>query len=219
MAYKPSVSMIFLCGAKRSGKSTSAKNEFLKGKSRVVVFDTLGEYHDLAGYVQARTIPEVLKFIKTGWKKGFKIAYFPRSGDRLKQLDDLCKVLLKVQKPYFEGSDTRQIWLVAEELNESFPNTGGNAPKGAVYFPEVCSRGGHYGVNIIGISQRPAEVHARFRGNLDTVRCYRLAFQADIKTVNDMMPAGTKHDFFTMEAHEYVQIEGKNITKGKNILK
>lgn len=218
MAHKPSVKMIFCCGAKRSGKSTSVKGDDLKGKNRVIVFDTLGEYHDLKGFKQARKLADILKIIKAGWKKGFKIAYFPVAGDRIKQLDDLCKMILQVQMPYFESKDTRQVWLVVEELNESFPNTGGNAPRGAQYFPELCSRGGHYGVNIIGISQRPAEVHARFRGNVDVVRSYRLAFAEDIKTVGNMLPKGETPDFFNMETHEFIQIEGKNIKRGKNKL-
>ena len=225
MAHKPSVKMVGIFGAKRSGKSTGAKKDFINkimNQSNVFggfIFDTLDEYDGEAGFKRAGSLKEVINLVKNGWNNGFKIAYAPPKGDRVKQLNDFCDLILKIMRPYYDGKDTRQILLVVEELNESFPNSGGaNLPKGADGFGELCSRGGHYGVNVIGLAQRPAEVHGRFRGQLDTIRSYRLAFLPDIKTIESMLPRGENFDFFNLEAHHFVQIEGSTITTGVNKL-
>ena len=53
--------------------------------------------------------------------------------------------------------------LVVEEMNLSFPVAGGVHK--CTGFAEICSRGRHYGIDVIGASQRIAEVDTRFRGN------------------------------------------------------
>ena len=52
------------------------------------------------------------------------------------------------------------------------PPVAGGAEK-SPGFAEMCSRGRHYGLDMIGVSQRIAEVSTRFRGNCSETVVFR----------------------------------------------
>ncbi|MGH1445568.1 MAG: hypothetical protein ACRBBO_05940 [Cognatishimia sp.] len=164
MSASSNAGRIGIWGRSGAGKSTFAKKR-LKGQKRIVVFDPLDEYGprgDKICTITVHSLPEVLEAMKADWR-GFKIAFVPRSGQEPRYLSALCRLLLKAQQPFKDTGKGAGITLVVEEMNLSFPVHGGEAKSPG--FAEICSRGRHYGIEVIGLSQRIAEVSLRFRGN------------------------------------------------------
>jgi DNA helicase HerA-like ATPase len=152
-------------GASGSGKSAYTKKR-LKGRKRVVVFDPLEEYSGK----KVSTIKGVEREMVRRWAD-FVISYSPQIGKEAANLNDLSRFLLAVQRPFKEGKKGRPLTLVVEEMNSSFPVSGGAAK--CPYFAEICSRGRHYGIEVFGVSQRLAEVDTRFRGNCTETVVFR----------------------------------------------
>ncbi|WP_323006775.1 hypothetical protein [Pseudorhodobacter sp.] len=138
---------------------------YLTGARRVVVFDPLGEYQ-AEGFKplehRAGGLDAVRVAMRDNWS-GFRLAYVPPAGKEAAALSGLSRLLMKAQTPYFNGGGGPQMTLVVEEMNLSFPVAGG--VEKAAGFADICSRGRHYGIEVVGVSQRIAEVATRFRGN------------------------------------------------------
>lgn len=132
----------------------------------------------------------------------------------MKALDLLSKLLKYAQRPFFEGVDDREITLLVEEMNISYPVTG--VPHALGGFPDLCSRGRHFGVEIIGLSQRIAEVNTRFRGNCTETYVFRQKGPRDLKAaaseLGDVKPA----EIQALQPHCYIHEKDGTITKGKN---
>jgi DNA helicase HerA-like ATPase len=148
-------------GRSGSGKSSYVK-KLLKSQKRLVIFDPLAEYgqalHVRTVEHRARnSLDEVRQAMIANWA-GFRVAYVPPAGKEA--------AALSAQQPFKDGKrGAKMLTLVVEEMNLSFPVAGG-AQK-CPGFADVCSRGRHYGIEIIGVSQRIAEVATRFRNNCD----------------------------------------------------
>jgi hypothetical protein len=132
---------------------------------RVVVFDPLAEYR-AEGFKalehRAGGLDGVRVAMRQNWS-GFRLAYVPPAGKEAAALSGLCRLLMKAQTPFFEGKATAKITLIVEEMNLCFPVSGGVEKSPG--FADVCSRGRHFGIEVVGVSQRIAEVATRFRGN------------------------------------------------------
>lgn len=202
-------------GARGRGKSTKTKL-LIKALKRVVVYDPMGEYARIDIYKRCGSIKEVMDALKRGWKRGFKIAYVP-VGDHAQCLHDLCKLLMHVQKPYFDEKDTRQMTLVVEEMNLSFPVTKLSP---ALYGMQMMTlQGRHYGINVIGVTQRPAEVSATYRGNCECIYVFGLAQGMDFKAVSDTIGREHETKVRALKQHEFLkwQSDGR-VELGKNRL-
>lgn len=164
MVAKSDAGRIGIFGRSGSGKSAYAKR-MLKGRGRVVIFDPLEEYkaRALVRHSRRDSLDQVRRAMAADWR-GFQVAYVPPAGKEAAALSALCRLLLAAQDPYRRTGKGAGLTLVVEEMNLAFPVAGGadNCPG----FAEVCSRGRHSGIEVIGISQRIAEVSTRFRGNL-----------------------------------------------------
>lgn len=203
-------------GRSGSGKSSYVKR-LIKGRKRLVIFDPLAEYSAALRIGEVRhtrrdSLDDVLKAMETNWR-GFRVAYVPPAGMEEKALSALCVTLLEAQQPFKEGKrGALPMTLVVEEMNMSFPVAGGAQKSPG--FADVCSRGRHYGIEVIGVSQRIAEVATRFRNNCtETVvlaqkgdRDFRAAaaeLGVDVATV-----AGLKN-------LEYLHEKNGEVTRGK----
>lgn len=160
MAVKSNAGRIGIWGRSGSGKSTYAKS-LIRGRARVVVFDPLGEY-GAQGFREVSSVDMVRAEMRKNWR-GFRVALVPRAGREPVYLSQLCKLLMRAQQPYKDHGRGPGLTLVVEEMSLSFPVSGG--VQRAPGFAQVCSMGRHYGIEVIGISQRIAEVATRFRGN------------------------------------------------------
>jgi DNA helicase HerA-like ATPase len=152
-------------GATGSGKSSYVKRQLAKRK-RVVIFDPQGEYDA----TQAQSVEAVRLEMMRNWS-GFRIAYRPPPGKEAAALSALCKLITFAQTPFKKTGTGSALVLVVEEMNLSFPVSGGAAK--CPGFAQICSRGRHYGVEVWGVSQRIAEVDKRFRGNCTETVVFR----------------------------------------------
>jgi DNA helicase HerA-like ATPase len=167
---------IAVFGRSGSGKSTLTKT-MLRDRDRVVVVDPMEEYARARGFVRADRVAQVLVHLRRSWSRSFRIAFVPAAMREPSELHALSLVLLQAQAPYYEERDDRKLTLVVEELNKAFPVAA--LPRELYGFGEVCSRGRHYGIEVIGVSQRPAEVNTRFRGNTTASYWFALAEAVD----------------------------------------
>lgn len=148
-------------GRSGSGKSSYVKKRIKRGR-RIVIFDPLDEYGREGFRSIGPSVDQVRGAMRRNWR-GFRIAYVPPVGKEVQALSILSNLLLAAQGNFKNGTSSAGITLVVEEMNTCFPVAGG-AEK-CRGFAEICSRGRHYGIEVLGVSQRIAEVATRFRGN------------------------------------------------------
>jgi hypothetical protein len=161
-------------GARRQGKSTSVK-QFLGALKapRLIIFDPMDEYGAHADLV--RTLKELRALMRASPRK-YTLRYCPplRPGndDDMKALpgrfDGFCSIAL----------DTRDLTLVADELH--LVTKPSWAPPG---WSRCLTLGGHYGVRIIAVSHRPAQVDKVFFSLANLIFTCRLNFDDDVATL------------------------------------
>lgn len=172
-------------GASGSGKSTYTRKR-IATERRLVVFDVVGEYGGTGKMRTCRSIKELKEAMRAGWQRGFRLAYLPVAGQEETELHKVSQLLCGVQKPYFNAppsTNLPKITFAVEELNTGFPVH--QLPSDIRAFYEVCSRGRHYGLNVLGIAQRPAEINTRWRGNLSEVVSFQLTAPSDYTAIRD----------------------------------
>tara|TARA_R110002096_G_scaffold216523_2_gene404412 strand:+ start:93 stop:773 length:681 start_codon:yes stop_codon:yes gene_type:complete len=192
-------------GASGSGKSALVKEQILS-IPRLIVFDPLDEY-DCKKVV---TVEEVRAEMRRSFAR-FRLSMVPMSGGEAAALHLLCRLIMAAQEPFKRTGKGNKLTLVVEEMNLSFPVAGG-AQK-CRGFAEICSRGRHYGVEVIGVSQRIAEVDTRFRGNCTETVVFRQkgardrqAAAAELGTTVQQLPTNNL---------EYLHEKSGLLTKGK----
>lgn len=196
---KPNSARIGVFGASGSGKSTLAL-ALVKSSNRVIFFDPLD---DLPAKNRFTDLNRLEKFLVKNYQTGFRVAFVPDLGQAAKQLDELSKFLIKMQNG-FKFSDWAQlVTLFVDELNLSFPlNLSKTQSNNKFYF--LCCRGRHYGINIVGISQRMSQVDLPFRANLSDLFILRLADFNDIKNATNMLGAQWREPVQNLKNHEYI---------------
>ncbi|MGF1609731.1 MAG: helicase HerA domain-containing protein [Kiloniellales bacterium] len=216
MAVDSNAGRIGVWGRSGSGKSTYVK-ALIAARRRVVVFDPLSEYGRLRGFVTVRTVDAVRRELAKRWAGGFKIAYVPPSMSEAAALDRLALLVLAAQAPYRDGRDRRQLTLVVEEMNLSFPV--GGLPAELRGFGEICSRGRHYGIEVIGVSQRIAEVATRFRGNCTATVVFAQQGPRDLRAAADALGFADPTEIRALGDHAYLRAEAGQLSRGKNRLR
>lgn len=209
MTAASSARRIGVWGASGSGKSSYVKRA-TKGRRRVVVFDPLDEYGPLCR-VRVETVDAVRAAMRADWS-GFRIAYVPPAGQEPRALSQLCRLLIAAQAPFKMTGKGAGLTLIVEELNLSFPVSGGEAK--CTGFAEICSRGRHYGIEVYGLSQRIAEVATRFRGNCTETVVLRQQGPRDLKAATDAI-GGHKDAIAALRDLDYLHERGGTVTPGR----
>lgn len=140
---------------------------------RLLVWDPLHEYAKF-GQV-ANTLGEMLDGIKTTDGKArarFARILQPKAGGSARMFGLFCKLAHAI------GGCT----VVVEEL--ALVTQASRAPEG---WRELSLTGRHRGVVIMAGSQRPASIDKDFFSNCTRIRCGRLNYQADVKTMGDVL--------------------------------
>lgn len=198
-------------GRSGSGKSTLLK-ALLRGRRRVVIFDPMGE-HDGA---RADSLSDVLAAIRRGWRSDFRVRYVPGPMASLPDaLDGLAALVRDCQRPFIDGAETRVVTLAVDELAAAFPNR--QAPGSP--FGALCSRGRHFGVALIGTSQRPAEVSTTFRGNAGRTFFFSLADHVDVQAASAKLGPAAASRLLSFEAHRYLCAVDGRVLEGRNRLR
>lgn len=154
-------------GSSGSGKSLWVKSLLPTLPRPMFVFDPMREYGDFGGHHV--TLASLIAGVKNG---GQVFIFRPSQRAIEKQFDMLCRVALAVPG----------CTLIAEEL--SFVTKAGYSPAG---WREVITTGRHYGLTVIGITQRPALVDKTILSNATVIRVGRLNSAGDKKTMADAL--------------------------------
>lgn len=200
-------------GGRGSGKSTRVK-EMTAKNNRVIVIDPIGDYA-ASGFTSYKTFAGIYRAIKAGWKKGFRVVLdVSHSDNPERELLKLSADLFLIQKPYYEGKDDRKVTLIVEEMSILSPNV--TKAKDEQAFKKLNNLGRHYGVEIIGVSQRPAEVSPTFRGNCAEHYFFRLSDQIDFSNVARIVGNKNVETIRALKTHEYLHFSMGQVSLGKN---
>ncbi|MDG1286383.1 MAG: hypothetical protein P8P30_02335 [Rickettsiales bacterium] len=203
-------------GGRGQGKSTGVKARIAK-ESRVIVYDPMKEYHRERGFKAARSLNDVRKLMIAGRGMTYKIAYQPASQNHYQALHELCQYLFFAQQPYHQNKSKRQMVLVVEEMNLSAPSH--NLPVNQRGFSQAVLQGRHYGINIIGVTQRPKTIAPIFRDNADVENVYKLSCPDSVAYIEKKIRDPKYKDaIFALKPHEYLIIESFAVKRGKNKL-
>jgi len=209
-----------LWGGRGSGKTTWMR-EKLEQKKRVIVLDPMDDIK-LTGFKRVRTLQSVYKIIKSQWNTGFKIILVTGHSDAKCQamMMELNRGLFKIQKPYKDnqrGMKGKEITLAIDEAHKFIPNP----PHGDLIEPlnDLIALGRHYGIELIGASQRIVKVWTEFRGNAMHHYFFRQGDHNDIDTISSMIGRQNKEKLLSLQTHEYLhlnKLKGLNVIEGKN---
>lgn len=170
-------------GKSGSGKSYIAE-KMVEKAGRVFVFDPKGSWMKYQGFEIIEDFSKVLQFLKDMGDAAFRAVYLPESGLEMKRLSTLSYLLMDAQNDYFHEKSNEKLTFVVDELADSFPLSVGMDRRG---FASACQKGREFGLNVIGITQRPATVSTIFRGNLDEIISFDFSFPADRKAIAEAM--------------------------------
>lgn len=109
------------------------------------------------------SVADLRAAVAKGWRAGFRVSYVaPRGAPWPEALNEVSAAIFDIQARYHDGSDRRALTFLADELAGGYPNQ--KPPGGLDNFGDLCRRGSHWGVQLVGVSQRPADVSTTFRG-------------------------------------------------------
>ena len=211
---KKDAKIVGVWGGRGSGKSTRIK-ELTKTNNRLIVLDPIGDYAQGGGFSEFRTLKGLFRHIKANWSKGFRcVLVVPRGSDAQGVLEILSDALFKIQEPYYHGKDTRKLTLVVEEMALCYPErTLGKAERN---FMELINLGRHSGVEIIGASQRIAEVKKNFVGNCAEHYFFRMGSAVDYTASKQMIGAEHIGTHKKLQTHEFIHFCQGVVKAGKN---
>ena len=211
---KKDAGKIGVWGGTGSGKSTRVK-EIIKTNKRVIVIDPIGDYQHEKGFKTYKTLRGLYQAVKQGWNTGFRAVLIVQRGENPQEmLEQLSEGLFKIQQRYYENKCNKPITLVVEEMSLCYPER--TLGKGERSFLELVNLGRHYGIEIIGVSQRIAEVKKNFVGNCSEHFFFRLGSASDRNAVTGIIGTEYKSEITSLQTHQYISFAQGSVTKGKN---
>lgn len=191
---------IGIFGASGSGKTTKAL-ELVKDCKRLIVFDVLDDFG--GKFTRVTDFNFLKKFLINHYATGFRVAFVPPSGYEPAALSDLCLFLRNLQRGYKFNQHHAKITLFVDELNISYPLGYHNRnPQNGFSF--VNLQGRHYGINVVGVSQRPSLVCLPFRANLSDIFVFRMADFNDIKAAVSMFGNQYRQQILALPNYKYI---------------
>jgi hypothetical protein len=192
MAVTNKANITAVMGGSGSGKSTFIKREIARIKpKRLIIFDVMHEYGDHGQPV--KLCGEMARLAK---QASFKLIFQPNSRSIESQFDFVCRLAFALG----------DCMLVVEELNRVT-----EATRSPPAWQDCTSRGRHKGLIIYGASQRPAGVDKDFFSNATRVRSGRVNFEADIRTLANVLKVKPA-DIDGLMPLEYIE---RDMTTGK----
>ncbi len=168
-----------IMGVTGCGKTHELKKRLAsKKRARTLIWspkEAIDNYQALfAGSVLTRSVSEVLQIVKKAGRGGFHVVYVPTLNQRkdMAAFDVFCKVAMA----------SGNLTLVVEELHSVTQPS--NAPDG---WRKVNFMGRAYGLDVFGLSQRPASVDKAFMGALSFCHVGRLPHPPDQKAMAEVL--------------------------------
>lgn len=193
-----------ILGATGSGKSTELRRRLkLKKRARILCWSPKEPIDDYAGFfggaaTVVRSVYELLQIVTRAGECGkFCVVFVPtlsRKADEV-AFDVFCKVALAV----------RNLTIVVEELHSV--TTPSRAVDG---WAKLNFMGRGYGIEVFGLSQRPASVDKAFMGSLSFCHCGRLPYPEDQRTMSKTLGVQVA-DIAALSGYQNVQ---KNMLTG-----
>ena len=191
-------------GASGCGKTTKAR-ELIKNLNRVIFFEPLADdLRRLAadGFKTVAGIDNLLQIVRKKFTTGFKLGYYPAAGAEDSELSKLSNALMCLQSGY-GFAHSAQITLVVDELDLAFP-TGISQRDPRNGFKNLCCRGRHTGINVIGLSQRMHLIDNVFRANCSAMYLFRHSEPADIDVGVKILGREYRGKFSTLANFQYI---------------
>jgi hypothetical protein len=199
------------------GKST-IMDAIAAPAERLIVFDFLP-----TGAIRAKklklqhvlTIGEVRDIMARKYHQGFRLWYQPPQAGQITALHELSMLIWRVQETMGDAlKGYPHLTLMVDEMKGCFPVY--SLPSHRQGFYNLCTAGRHIGVNLVGGSQRPAQVNTEFRGNLDACYLFSLVTDADHQAAKAIGGARCAEFVRTAPKYRYVRIgEGGQLTFGE----
>lgn len=202
-------------GRTNSGKSTRVK-ALLRDRPRVIVFDVMDEYQE-AGLIRCEGADALRRYIAASWhRRAWRAAYIPPVGDLPAALHALCVFLTGIQAGYKDGGRQDGVTLVVEEMDTSYPLA--QLPRHLSGAPNLCNRGRHWGVEMIGVSQSPAQVSMTFRQNVSELYVFPLGAEQHRQAMLQLIGSAHRDELAALQQHEYLRYADGEVTRGRNEL-
>jgi energy-coupling factor transporter ATP-binding protein EcfA2 len=188
--------IITITGQRGSGKSTLVK-QILPSKTRLLVYDTLGEYN--AHGVVINNLPDLAKFWTTTHRGNFKIIYQPL--DPFGEFDIICRLI-------FECGN---VCFCVEEI-DSFIS---RSPAGLDYsFLNIVQRGRHKHIELIAITQRPFAIPPILRSQTKVFYSFCQMESRDIDWYKNIY-GDSADELRNLKTFEYLVYDNGNVSNGK----
>lgn len=167
-----------IVGRRGTGKSVRARY-MVRNSRRLIVLDPVDDWRGQAD--RMADTRELTERLRQGWSKGFRLRICPDPEHVMAVTDWLCRMLMRAQSGYYAGAHTAKVTLALDELNMAFPPNINTRQ-----FPGVqraILQGRHYGLEILGITQRPTAIKADFRSNARSRLIYPVEDHTDMEVL------------------------------------
>ena len=201
-------------GSRGSGKSTMARH-IVKSHKRVLVLDPTNDWQSEGPYKPVDNIADLARMLRAAWKrKTFRIVYNVPHGRYPEALHHVSNLLCQYQQAYFDHADDRKLTLVVEEMAEAYSNAAANR-RDLPGFSKVVLQGRHYGLEVVGVSQRPHDIAARFRDNAATVYVFALVDHNSRDAIARMTGPEYREQIRTLANYRFLKIRGGDVSTGR----
>ncbi|MDO9011336.1 MAG: hypothetical protein Q7U78_05950 [Gallionella sp.] len=171
---------VAIIGATGCGKTYELKRRLgIRSRPRILIWSPKEAVDNYAGFyrdtVKTSSIAQVLQIVTAAGKSGaFRVVFVPTLNQKkdMAAFDVFCKIALAAGN----------LALIVEELHSV--TQASNAPDG---WRKVNFMGRAFGLDVFGLSQRPASVDKAFMGSLSFLHCGRLPHPPDQKAIADVL--------------------------------
>jgi len=204
-------------GQRGAGKTT-LMNHIINPASRAILFDYLHTRKttaDRMNFIHTRSLQDVRRLVIDNYHSGFRIWYQPPPDARAQQeaLSKLSYILWDIQDQQWTSvGDVAFITFGIDEMSLPFPVT--NLSDGLRGFNQVLTGGRHLGFNIVGASQRPAQVHTEFRSAAEVKYFLQLSEPRDLDVVAQTIGKPYREVPTVLQKLEYLRYSMGKIEKG-----
>ena len=208
-ANKPNLTAII--GTSGSGKSSGVKERLQSHQgAMMLIWSPLEETDDYAKFVRGqvfkgkRQLAAFARAAATGRGRYIYETEATEEQDMYAEFDLFCQIAYKSNPSKKE----KNVLVLAEELADV--TRPGWSPR---WWKKLSTQGRHQGLEIIGVSQRPAGLDKTFLSMCTEVRCYTLSTPAECKYMADTMHC-TPEEINALPYYHYIhryKFQKKNV--------
>jgi len=176
--------IILIFGKRGSGKSYLAK-KLIEKESRLIVFDTLGEY---TGGVVFENYEKFIEFWRTTYTRSFRLIYRPLRPDI--EIDKIAEAVFAL------GNLT----LLVEEIDCYCTSY-----QISEHFAHVVQRGRHKNITLLGITQRPYGVHRLLTSQAKEIYIFNTNEPRDREYLKTLLGQEIEVKLDQLEKYQYIK--------------